>query len=280
MEYKKITIMVPPEALPALEHVVLRHHVQGWIEEEGASGRGLVFFVPSEDYSDHLLESLDSDPAMPRNALMAVENLAGEEWERSWKEHIRIQKAGCFVVKPTWESYAPGPGEKIIELDPGMAFGTGDHATTALCLELIDRYMTEGASVIDFGTGSGILALASLYRGAHSVMAIDHDPVAIAVAHENLVRLGLRAKVDLVTGEVTAPMEGVFDMALANIFKREVIELISMKCPPLRQGGLFIASGITTDQVEAVEQAVYSSGWQLVEKRTRDLWGALVARKQ
>ncbi len=280
MEYKKITITVPPDQLSTLEYVLLRHHIQSWIEEEEPSGKGLVFFVPSEEFSDHLLESLDRDPAMPGNAVMSVECLAAEEWEHSWKAHIRIQKAGSFVIKPTWESYDPKPGEKVIELDPGMAFGTGDHATTALCLEMIDHYVTDGSSVVDFGTGSGILALASLYNGAARVMAIDHDPIAISVADENLTRLGMRNRVELVTGDVTAPLEGAFDVALGNIFKREVIELVSMKCPPLKPGGLFIASGITIDQVEAVEKAVEEAGWQLVEKRTRDLWGALAAKKQ
>jgi ribosomal protein L11 methyltransferase len=279
MNYRTVKITTESEKLPALEYMLLNHHIQGWIEEDEAAHKSLTFFVSEEEFSDECVEKLKRDPLMPEGAELETGTLPGEIWEHSWKEHIRIQKAGSFVIKPTWETYTQAPGEMVIELDPGMAFGTGDHATTALCLELIDRYVAEGSAVVDFGTGSGILAIASLYKGASCVMAIDHDPMAVAVADENLTRLSLREKVELVTGDVGVPGVGTYDCALGNIFKREVIELISMQCPLLRKGGLFIASGITTDQVEDVERAVADAGWTLVEKRTRDLWGALVAMK-
>jgi len=281
MKYKEITVSCRTEDVPVLEHILLCHKIQGWVEQQPPANQALLFYVPEEGFSLESITAMSEEMEKITGVRISCRILDGEDWEHSWKRHIKTQRVGRFIIKPTWEPIpALASGEIIIELDPGMAFGTGDHATTAMCLEMLERYLRPGDSVLDMGTGSAILSIASLYLKAGQVTAVDHDPVALTVAEENLVHLGLLGEVTLLCEDVTSLEEGAFDMVLGNIFLREVLSVLSRHCPPLKSGGIFIGSGITCEQVPRLEEALRSIPFDLLILEKRDIWAAFAVRKR
>ncbi|MGV8119581.1 MAG: 50S ribosomal protein L11 methyltransferase [Candidatus Xenobiia bacterium LiM19] len=281
MKYTEITITCDVDAMPFLEHILMSHMIQGWVEQHALDYHAVLFYLPEEGASSQAVAALSLEIEKMDGARLSSRVLDGEDWEHSWKRHIKTQRVGRFIIKPTWEQFpALAPGEIVIELDPGMAFGTGDHATTAMCLEMLERYLCPGDSVLDMGTGSAILSIASLYLNAGQVTAVDYDPVALTVADENLVHLGLRDKVTLLCNDVTTIREGAFDLVLGNIFLREVLSVLNQHCPPLKSGGIFIGSGITYEQVPRIEEALRSVPFDLLVMEKRDIWAAFAVRKR
>jgi ribosomal protein L11 methyltransferase len=280
MKYIEVTISCGIGDMPIVEHILICHRIQGWVEQHALDYHAVVFYMPEEASSLQAITALSKEVEKMEGTGLATRVLDGEDWEHSWKSHIKTQRVGKFVIKPTWEPVpALAPGEIVIELDPGMAFGTGDHATTAMCLEMLERYLRPGDSVLDMGTGSAILSIAALYLDAGEVTAVDYDPVAITVAGENLSHLGLRDRVRLFCADVTALKEGAFDIVLGNIFLREVLSVLNQQCPPLKSGGIFIGSGITYDQVPRIEEALRSAPFDLLIMEKRDIWASFAVRK-
>jgi ribosomal protein L11 methyltransferase len=150
-----------------------------------------------------------------------------EDWANAWKEHFHPVRIGeRLVIKPSWEEYAAGDGELVIELDPGMAFGTGTHATTAMGLRLLEEVVRPGDTVFDIGTGSGILAVAAAKLGAATVRAVDLDPVAVRVAGENVAANAVGDRVTVVAGDLLTGFEGKADVIIANIVADVIIRLV------------------------------------------------------
>jgi ribosomal protein L11 methyltransferase len=166
----------------------------------------------------------------------------------------------------------------IVELDPGMAFGTGTHETTAMCLELLDKHLQSGVSVMDVGTGSGILAIAAAKLGARSVLAVDIDPDAVKVATENVAHNGVGGIVRVIRGDLVKSEAMPCELAVANI----VADAICMLCAPLTRhltvGGLLIASGIIREREADVLEATQAAGYTVIERLTRGEWVALCLR--
>jgi ribosomal protein L11 methyltransferase len=212
-----------------------------------------------------------------------VESVAAEAWEESWKQHFRPVRLGELIVAPPWDTGPAGDGCARLILEPGMAFGTGTHATTALCLRALQRWLAgrpgsgAGSSVLDVGTGSGILALAAAMLGAGRIAATDNDPVAIRVAGENALRNGLEGRVAFGT-QPLEDLEAKFDLVLANILCNTLIELAGPLSARLARGGRLVLSGILVEQAAEVAAAFApmlvavaceSEGeWMLLELRT------------
>ena len=207
-------------------------------------------------------------------------NVRDEDWAEVWKKFYKPFKAGrSLVVKPTWEHYDPQPGDRIIEIDPGMAFGSGTHETTSMCLELLEDAMHGGESVIDVGTGSGILAIGAAMLGAKDVLAIDIDPVAVRVAKENIEHNHLSDRVRAVEGNLLASSDGVCDLCVANI----IADVICMFAQPLVDhivpGGLFICSGIIKEREQDVVNALTAADYTIAyEAKTAEEAAAYVER--
>ncbi len=155
-----------------------------------------------------------------------------QDWSECWKQYYKPFRAGKhLVVKPSWETWDAGPEDRIIELDPGMAFGTGTHETTAMCVEMIEKHYT-GGSVLDVGTGSGILAIAAARLGARSVLGVDIDPMAVKVARENVEKNGLTDVIDIREGDLVKGLDNVkCDFAVANI----LADVIALLAGPLKK---------------------------------------------
>ncbi len=201
-----------------------------------------------------------------------------EDWAHAWKAYFRPMRVGdALVVVPAWEDYTPGPGEVPVYVDPGMAFGTGTHATTALCLRWMERLVQPGSRVIDVGTGSGILAVAAKRLGAGEVLAIDVDPVAVEAAEENARQN--QVAIDVRRATLDQVPEGEADLIVANIIASVVIDILPDVVERLKPGGRFLASGIILEKKDAVAEAM-TQAWLLpVGVREQDGWVAILAMK-
>ena len=203
-----------------------------------------------------------------------------EDWAENWKQYFKpFRVSEHLVVKPTWETWEKQPGDLIIEIDPGMAFGTGTHETTALCIELIEKYY-RGGKLLDVGTGSGILAIAAALLGAADVVAVDIDPDAVRVAKENVALNGLSGRISVREGDLLQGLNERFDFAAANILAPVIRLLAAPLTAHLNPGGLFVCSGIIEEAAADVEKALKDAGYEILDSRTRGDWHAFAARKK
>jgi ribosomal protein L11 methyltransferase len=207
---------------------------------------------------------------------VASRELTEEDWANAWKAHYQVRKVGRrLVIKPSWLEYASNAGEVVIELDPGMAFGTGLHPTTETCLLALEDLVGGDERVLDLGTGSGILSLAAAGLGCGPILALDVDAVAVQTASTNLARLGSSCEVR--QGSLPLDSPRLFDLVLANIIARVLVELALDFASVLAAGGRLLASGIIAEREPEVLSAFGSAGL-VVERRVQSGdWVTLVA---
>lgn len=199
-----------------------------------------------------------------------------EDWSTSWKKYYKPLKLGNkIVIKPTWEEYTVNEGEIIIELDPGMAFGTGTHETTSMCIGMLEKYLKPGDIVFDIGTGSGILSITSSKLGAGNVVGVDLDEVAVKSATENIATNGLK-NVNILHGDLTNVLTGKANIIVANIIAEVIIGLTETIKPFIEKDGIFIASGIIRERREDVLNAMNSAGHMIIEVKEKGEWVAIV----
>lgn len=202
-----------------------------------------------------------------------------EDYENNWKKYLYPEKVSeRFVVKPTWREYTPEGDELIIELDPGRAFGTGSHPTTSLCLKLMEENIKPGDSVIDVGTGSGILMIAAEKLGASEIYGTDIDPLAVASAKENLA-LNRVEKAKVYLGDLISVVEDKkFDIVVANILADVLMILLQDISKVVKKGGKIIFSGIIDDKCEILKKEVESYGFEVEEIRADKEWRAFLIK--
>jgi len=205
-------------------------------------------------------------------------SLKEEDWATAWKAYFKpIHIGQHFLIKPTWESVTPREGDIILELDPGMAFGTGTHATTTLCLRAMERVIKPGQRVFDLGTGSGILAIAAAKLGA-IVDAVDLDSVAIRVAQENVALNQVNDQVRVVRGDLATVLTGQADLVIANIIADVILSLLPDLKRILHADGEFLASGIIENRADEVEVGLKAAGFEIVERLEDSGWILFRAR--
>jgi ribosomal protein L11 methyltransferase len=210
---------------------------------------------------------------------LTVTDLEDTDWETAWKAHFGILKTGRhLVIKPSWLEYTPQDGEVVVELDPGMAFGTGYHPTTQMCLEALERHLQPDAFVLDLGTGSGILAIAAVRLGASGVVALDLDREAVKASRKNFKNHRLQARTRLVRGTLPHPLapQERFDLATANISGKVVQEKAPHLRDALKDGGILIAGGFVRSQEPGVRQVLEDAGFSLLESLRVEDWVTLL----
>lgn len=204
-----------------------------------------------------------------------------EDWANEWKQYFHTTHIGKkLVIKPSWEAYAPKLGEKIIHIDPGMAFGTGTHATTAMCMEELEEIVKPDSLVFDVGTGSGILAIAAALLGAKTVKAVDNDGTAVEVAKENVAMNKLSQVIEVRQGDLLTGTDGRANIIVANIIANVIIILLKDVPGKLLSGGLFLASGIIEDRVDDVKAAAEKAGMVIKKINKRGGWAAILMGKE
>jgi ribosomal protein L11 methyltransferase len=242
-------------------------------------------YLPMDEYLMKKLEELKQELSYLQlrmgniPAELSVTEVQEEDWANSWKAYFKPEKIGeRAVIKPSWEQYSPEPDDLIIELDPGMAFGTGNHATTALCIKLLEEYMKPGMDVFDIGTGSGILSILAALLGAKSVQALDYDTVAVEAALSNVERNRLNNIVSVNHSDLLDKARGQADLIVANIVADIIKRLIPDIPQRLKENGVFISSGIIDERKDDVIQALEENNFTIIEVKEEAGWVAIVAR--
>ena len=202
-----------------------------------------------------------------------------EDWANNWKQYYHTQRIGKrIVVTPSWEEYTPTGDDVQMRLDPGMAFGTGTHDTTRLCLELLEECVTPTTRILDVGTGSGILSVGGVLLGAPSALGVDIDPVAVKVANENAQINEVSDKTEFVCGDLTDKVHGQFEIVTANIVADIIIRLLSTVKNYLLKGGVLIVSGIIDTRADEVENACHEAGFTTAKRLEHGGWVAIKLR--
>jgi ribosomal protein L11 methyltransferase len=201
-----------------------------------------------------------------------------EDWAESWKAYFWPEKlTDILVVKPTWREYSPALGEIVIEIDPGMAFGTGTHPTTALCVGMIQKYLKPGDTFLDVGTGSGILMVAAAKLGASRLVGIDSDSIACDIAEQNLLLNQIESnRFCIQSGSLVNAVTENFQLISANILTEVILVLLDDVQPVLAPGGILICSGIIEANRDKVIDKMKATGLEILEVQTKDGWVAIV----
>lgn len=205
-----------------------------------------------------------------------------DDWAESWKVFFKpLRICTNIVIKPEWEKFNPRPDDIVLHIDPGMAFGTGSHPTTHLCISFIQRYLKRGDSFLDVGTGSGILSIAAAGLGAQRIVGVDSDETAVAIAMENLKRNHVNTDhFSLVCGNLVDAVAGWFDMIAANILAGVILELL----PDLRRviltNGIFVCSGILEDNQDTVIAEMEKHRFKILDVQSMDSWLGIAAMLQ
>jgi ribosomal protein L11 methyltransferase len=225
-----------------------------------------------------------------------IRELDEESWAEAWKkQYHRLRIGRRTVIVPAWEAYDPGEGEVVIRLEPGMAFGTGLHPTTRLCLQAMEAAVMPGSNVLDVGTGSGVLAIAAALLAAGTVVALDADPVAVRIAGENAAANGVAGRVEVRHGSLpggeAVPLSfamagslplleaGEFDLVLVNILAPVIAAMAPALAARTRPGGSLIAAGLILDQEPAVIDALRRQGLEIAARSQEEDWVCLLARR-
>ncbi|WP_303188490.1 50S ribosomal protein L11 methyltransferase [uncultured Clostridium sp.] len=206
------------------------------------------------------------------------EKMYEEDWANTWKQYYKPSKVGeKIVVKPIWEEYEQKEGELVINLDPGMAFGTGTHETTRMCIQALEKYVKEESTVFDVGCGSGILAIAAAKLGAKLAVGVDLDPVAVESSIENVGYNNLN-NIEILHGNLVEVIDGKADIIVANILAEIICILTDDVKRVMKDGGVFITSGIIHDRVDMVCEKLEATGFEVIEKNRDGEWNCIVAK--
>ena len=240
------------------------------------------YFVPKDagasDGLAFLRERLTAGGFEEADAKIELIGVCEEDWANSWKEFYKPFKIGKIVIVPAWESYCAEDGEIVVTMDPGMAFGTGTHETTRLIITLLQKYVKEGMTLLDVGTGSGILAICGAKLGAEECRAYDIDPMSVRVANENIAESGLSHKITCEQSDLLKQVKNVvggYDIICANIVADIIIRMTPDVSPFMNEKTVLLCSGIIAERCDDVVDCFEQNGFKIVERVTDNGWCAL-----
>ena len=300
MKFKKLTARFQAEALEMAEelicHIFLSFNLKGVICEvpipEPDEGFGtatlplpeenaIIGYIPDIDTADLTIASIEKRLAALSETGIRIttetETVDEENWAHAWKDYFNVTRiTDRIVIKPEWKPYTPGPDELVIRIDPGMAFGTGTHPTTSMCLALLEQVMIRDASLLDVGCGSGILMVAGAMLGAGRITGIDIDPVAVDISRENLEKNLIPASLfALETGTLDQLPVQTWDIITANIIAQVIVDILDGIKARLSAGGTAVLSGIITERENDVLDAIEKNHLAVLNRTQEEDWVAL-----
>lgn len=254
------------------------------IKQIGEDAKVKGYFL-SEEFNEAVLRSivdridkLEGFGLNKGKGIVTTREVSDEDWANAWKKYYKPVKVGeRVVIKPTWEEYNVKADEVVIELDPGMAFGTGTHETTIMCVKLLEKYIKGGSTVFDVGCGSGILGITAAKLGAEKVICVDIDEVSCRVSGENAEINKVAEKVDVSCGNLLDVVSGKADVIIANIIADIIISFSEDAMSFLTKGGIFISSGIIRDRRDEVLIKLRAEGFIILEVMEMGEWCAIAA---
>lgn len=271
---------------------------EGLVTEKTKKPTGITFFVRDNIHGREqlaqikgsLLTAQSKEKELNLGSLeITVKNIKEEDWANNWKKYFKPLPVGNkLIIRPSWEVLDDPMGRKVLKIDPGHIFGTGTHETTQLCLELLETYVTEGDKVLDIGCGSGILSIASLLLGAEKAEAVDIDANAVEIAYENasMNEIG-KDRYHVLAGNILSDESlqkaysgNKYEIVVANIVADIIIGLSGQVPDYIKNGGIFIASGIILERLEEVKEALKNQGFILLDTLTKKDWAAIALRYQ
>lgn len=211
---------------------------------------------------------------------LSIKVVNDNDWSESWKKYYKPVRIGeRIVIKPSWEEFESSENDIIIELDPGMAFGTGTHETTTMCIEALEKYIKPKDIVYDIGCGSGILSIVASKLGAEKVVGVDYDELCVKVSKENIELNNIKDIIEIKRGNLLDVISGKADVIVSNIIAEIIAGMTKDIKEYLNNNGIFITSGIINSKVELVENALLDSGFNIVDIINRNEWACIVATK-
>jgi len=251
------------------------------LEKDKESALIHVYINPEENPAEALAFLFERYSSEKIENQISTKNVNDEDWANNWKKYFKPFEVGDkIVVKPTWEHYENTQGKIILEIDPNMSFGSGQHETTRLCLEMIQRYVTQDTQMLDIGTGSGILAIEAALLGAKSVLAIDIDALSVRIATENALLNNVNDKVIICKSDLSTGVNSKYNLITANIVADIIIRLSVDLQRLLDNDGIFIASGIIDIRENDVTVALDQVGLKVIDVEYKNGWVALAAKRK
>ena len=281
LTWKELELSAPCSLASELDVCLTSHNLGGWVAEQEEPSLIWVCYVPCEGDWEARISRIAWDITSLGAKVKMRGSIEDEDWADCWKKFYHPRKFGKnIVVCPSWEKYEPSPDEKVMILDPGMAFGTGYHASTSMCLALVEEALSSGPAekVLDVGTGSGILSIAAWLMGCRDITASDNDVVAVKAAAENIKANGAESSCRVF--EYSGVPEGEYDLVMANLIARLLCQYAQDLANAMKTGGKLIAGGIVDERYPDVLEAFQKAG--LVEEkvmRSDDWVSALLVKK-
>lgn len=312
MKWSELSIHTTQEAVEPISNILHEAGASGVVIEdiadlvkERSTALGEIYQLNPSDYPEEgvvikaylpvnsfLGETVDGIKSLINNLLIydidlgrnhiTISEVNEEEWATAWKKYYHpVKISEKFTIVPTWEIYEPvHSDELIIELDPGMAFGTGTHPTTVLCIQALERTVQQGDTVIDVGTGSGVLSIAAGLLGADQIQALDLDQVAVDSARLNCKLNKVQHVVTVSQNNLLDGIDGPADLIVSNILAEIIVRFIDKAYEILKDNGMFITSGIIQNKKQEVKEALLNAGFVIEETMVMEDWVAYIARKK
>lgn len=211
---------------------------------------------------------------------LVSDTVSDSTWADGWKKFFKCTEIGDkLVIRPSWEKYENTSGRKVLSIDPGAAFGTGTHATTSLCLNILEKNITDESSVLDIGCGSGILAIAGVLLGAKEAVGVDIDAQSVKVANENAAINNVSDNIQFIVGDLADKISDKYSVVCANIVADVILKLLENVSDYMTEDGILITSGIINIRKNDVVDGFIKHGFEIIEEHNKDNWYAFVCRK-
>lgn len=238
-----------------------------------------AYFSQEEDI-DFIVSFLKENIEEKGFGKITTAEIEDEDYLNNWKKYFKPFKIGRnIIIKPSWEDYEEKEEDIIIDIDPGMAFGTGTHETTSLCIEALEEYVEKGDTVFDIGCGSGILSLVSAKLGAQRVLAIDLDPLCVKTSKENIIKNKLEDKIEVKKGDLLQVLQGKADLIVANIIAEVILTMTDDIKDYIKECGIFIVSGIILEKKDRVLESLKDNDFKIEKIKTQGEWVSIVSIK-